>query len=233
MRLLVSVASAVEAAAAVAGGADIVDAKDPRRGALGAVALPVFTSICERVDGAVPVSAAAGDASDETSIEEAAREFTAAGASFVKVGFAGIRTDDHVRRLLGAALHGSPDVIAVAYADWTRAATVSPDEIIDAARDVGARGVLIDTADKRSAGLCDVATPLQIEQWVRTVRAHGLLAAIAGKLTLLDIPPLLFRTAADIVGVRGAACHGGRLGSVSELHVRALRDQITSCAAVS
>ena len=37
MRLLVSVRSADEVAAAMAGGADIIDAKEPARGSLGAV----------------------------------------------------------------------------------------------------------------------------------------------------------------------------------------------------
>src|SRR2546430_2695137 len=37
MRLLVSVRGSVEARAAVAGGADVIDAKDPARGALGPV----------------------------------------------------------------------------------------------------------------------------------------------------------------------------------------------------
>ena len=37
MRLLVSVRSAAEVAAALAGGADIIDAKEPSRGGLGAV----------------------------------------------------------------------------------------------------------------------------------------------------------------------------------------------------
>ncbi len=41
MKLLVSVADAVEAHAALLGGADIIDAKDPTRGALGPCLLPV------------------------------------------------------------------------------------------------------------------------------------------------------------------------------------------------
>ena len=45
MRLLVSVADAAEARAALAGGADIIDAKEPRHGALGAVAPDVLRAI--------------------------------------------------------------------------------------------------------------------------------------------------------------------------------------------
>ena len=45
MRLLVSVASATEASAALAGGADVIDAKNPLAGALGAVSVGVLREI--------------------------------------------------------------------------------------------------------------------------------------------------------------------------------------------
>ncbi|MFL5577756.1 MAG: (5-formylfuran-3-yl)methyl phosphate synthase, partial [Gemmatimonadaceae bacterium] len=65
MHLLVSVSSAAEAAAALAGGADLVDAKDPSAGALGAVSDGALRGIVAAVSGARPVSAALGDARDE------------------------------------------------------------------------------------------------------------------------------------------------------------------------
>ena len=51
MRLLVSVASAPEAAEAIAGGADIIDAKDPLTGAIGAVSSHVLSAIHAAVAG--------------------------------------------------------------------------------------------------------------------------------------------------------------------------------------
>ena len=48
MRLLVSVRSAEEVAAALAGGADIIDAKEPARGSLGAVTATVLSAIAAR-----------------------------------------------------------------------------------------------------------------------------------------------------------------------------------------
>jgi len=62
MRLLVSVRGPVEARAAVAGGADVIDAKDPARGALGPVRLDQLAAIRRVVGAARPVSAALGDA---------------------------------------------------------------------------------------------------------------------------------------------------------------------------
>src|SRR5207249_4629944 len=80
MRLLISVASATDAAAALAGGADLIDAKDVHAGALGRVAPAVLRAIRAVVGGARPVTAALGDADDEATIECAARTFAAGGA---------------------------------------------------------------------------------------------------------------------------------------------------------
>ena len=80
MRLLVSVANAEEASAALEGGADVIDAKDARAGALGAVARDVLQEIYAVVNRARPVTAALGDAADEAAIERDARLYAAAGA---------------------------------------------------------------------------------------------------------------------------------------------------------
>ena len=61
MRLLVSVRNAAEAAAALAGGADIVDAKEPLNGALGPVGHGMLASITATIGGSAPVSAALGE----------------------------------------------------------------------------------------------------------------------------------------------------------------------------
>src|SRR5262249_20292303 len=106
MQLLVSVRSAIEAAAAVDGGADIVDAKDPDRGALGAVSLEVFSEIRAAIGDRRLLSAAIGDAADESAIEGTACRFARAGAAFVKVGFAGVTNPRRVAALASAASRG-------------------------------------------------------------------------------------------------------------------------------
>ena len=73
MKLLVSVRNAIDASAALAGGADIIDAKEPASGALGAVDLATFQHIVAAVADARPVTAALGDAVDEQAIAHTAR----------------------------------------------------------------------------------------------------------------------------------------------------------------
>ena len=228
MRLLVSVTSAEEASAALAGGADVIDAKNPLAGALGAVPVEVLREIHATVAGARLVTAAIGDATDETAIERAAWAFAAAGAALVKVGFAGITSANRVEALIRAAVRGAragdpSGVVAVAYADAERAASLEACAFVDVAARAGASGVLLDTADKSGPGLRELMTPTALARFVAQAHEVGLLVALAGKLTADDLA-VVRDAGADIAGVRGAACDGGRTGRVSSERVALLRE---------
>jgi uncharacterized protein (UPF0264 family) len=227
MKLLVSVANPEDAAAALAGGADFIDAKDPCAGALGAVTMPMLHDIASTIGGARPVTAALGDAIDEISIERAATAYSDAGAELVKIGFAGVTDVVRVSALLRAAVQGTArraGVIAVAYADADRAASPDPRSIVEAAAQAGAAGVLLDTADKDGPGLRALMSPAELTSWVSAVHDAGLLVALAGKLTLDDLT-CVRDAGADVAGVRGAACEGGRRGRVLPDRVSRLRER--------
>jgi hypothetical protein len=228
MQLLVSVASAAEAAAALAGGADFIDAKDPSRGALGAVSEVTLRDIHAAVGCARPVTAALGEAAGEAEIEEAARVFAAAGAAFVKVGFAGIAGVTRAAALTMAAVRGAAagsggrgGVVAVAYADADRVASLPAGALAEVAARAGARGVLLDTADKEGPGLRGLVAPAALARWVAGAHEAGLFVALAGRLTADDLA-FARDAGADIAGVRGAACDGGRTGRVAADKVRSL-----------
>ncbi|HEX9108882.1 MAG TPA: (5-formylfuran-3-yl)methyl phosphate synthase, partial [Longimicrobiales bacterium] len=55
-----------------------------------------------------------------------------------------------------------------------------------------------------------------------TATEYGLLAALAGSLGVAEIARAE-SLGAELVGVRGSACEGGRLGRVREEKVRALK----------
>ena len=228
MQLLVSVRSAEEAIAALDGGADLIDAKDPRAGALGAVSLQALHAIHAAVAGRRPITAAIGDASDEMAVAATARAFAAAGTRFVKIGFGGIASTARIESLAAAALSGAlagaavGGVVLVAYADGDSRTSVTPAALVEIAARVGARGVLLDTADKRGPGLTRLVDQRALAAWVARAHDAGLFAALAGKLAADDL--LVVRdSGADIAGVRGAACEEGRTGRVSAERVRDLR----------
>ncbi len=220
MRLLVSVANAADASAALAGGADLIDAKDPSNGALGAVTLETLRAIHTAVAGTRPLTAALGDAENEADIERAARAFVQAGVSLVKIGFGGVSTIRDIEALMTAGVRGAADagVVAVEYADQC---VGRPGDLIDAAARAGARGVLVDTTDKHAPGILQLLTIPALERWIARAHAAGLFAAVAGKLKAEDLP-IVGDAGADIAGVRGAACEGGRTGHVVVDRVRSL-----------
>ena len=83
--LLVSVRDVDEANAALLGGADIIDIKEPKQGPLGAASLQTIWQIFEFVDGRAPVSAACGELCDGSN--PAASDLPP--LAFVKIGLSG------------------------------------------------------------------------------------------------------------------------------------------------
>lgn len=225
MRLLVSVRSPDEVAAALGGGADIVDAKDPARGALGPVAADVLAAIDERVPVHVPLSVALGDARSAERVDAAvfALRIRRRATAYVKLGFDAVCGGSELPLLRAAAAASawhpaSPRLIAVAYADAGGAAQA----VLRAARHAGAAGILLDTAAKDGRTLLDFWSESLLRDWVRVGRAAGLEVALAGSVGLRDLARVV-ALEPDIIGVRGAACAGGRAGSVEAVRVRALR----------
>jgi (5-formylfuran-3-yl)methyl phosphate synthase len=228
MRLLVSVRSANETTRALQGGADIIDAKEPARGSLGAVDGAVLREIADALSGGLPLSVALGDAGTLDDVNRAVASLERLQTAYLKVGFAGlrdgIRVRDTIRRLAQAAaeLPSRPRVIAVAYADHRPAGSPEPFTVATLAGSAGADGVLLDTWTKDGTDVF-AWMPLPIlKEWTAASRRLGLGVAVAGSITKYSMATAL-ESQPDIVGVRGAACEGGRSGSVSVDRVRALK----------
>jgi uncharacterized protein (UPF0264 family) len=211
MRLLVSVVSAEEARRALAGGADIVDVKDPREGALGAPAPRVLSEVIRVVGAAAPVSVALGDLPNlPHTAALAARGAALSGAAYVKVGLRGVRELDGAVALTRAVADGvgsQSAVIAAAYADADALdpPSLAPGWLPELVERAGISGALVDTFVKDGRGLYGWLTESQLAELI--VRTHEANAsfAVAGQLTRSQ----LCRVAADVVGVRSAVCHGG------------------------
>lgn len=231
MPLLVSLRSGDEVADALAGGADIIDAKEPGNGSLGAVAPTVLREIAAAVPPTVPLSVALGDLVTPDAVVEA----VAAGCPpprraplYLKLGFAGESSPRRVRVLIAAALNAAertvarPVIVPVAYADWSGAGSLPPEEVLTLALSAGARAFLLDTYIKEGRGLFDRMDYQRVRSLAARGREAGSLVGIAGSLDLGSIE----RAArlADVVGVRGAACVGGRSGRVDASLVRRLRE---------
>lgn len=221
--LLASVRTLDEAILAVENGADIIDLKDPRAGALGALPLALIEKVVAHVRslGDAPVSATIGDL-DDGEIDEMTRRVTATaqtGVDFVKVG---IVRGPHARATLARLADLPARVVPLFLADEGLDL-----DLIERACAAGFPIVMVDTADKHAGSLFDcVAVPV-LQAMLDTVRAAGARAGLAGSLRA-DHVPLLRTLAPSIAGFRGALCEGNRTGSLVGAKVRALRAALPS-----
>jgi len=235
MRLLVSVQDAEEASAALAGGAEVIDAKDPAAGSLGQVSAGALVAIGEAVPPGIRLSAALGDVA---SLEDVAAAFgrIAVPVNYVKLGFRGLTDQIMVEDLLAEAVHlardlpARPAVIAVAYADHQRAESLPPDSFQFIVPEVGADGLLVDTCFKDRGTLFDHCRGADLADIAAALAPHELTFALGGSLGAADVRAA-WDAGATIFGVRGAACEGGRNGRVTERRVRQLAEAVRGCSA--
>jgi uncharacterized protein (UPF0264 family) len=212
--LLVSVRSADEVEAALAGGADLIDVKDPTKGALGMAEAEVVAAVVEKVRGKVPVSAALGEWSPNAITE--AHWHLELKLNYVKWGLAGYTHGPawgedllDTRRQLPVGM----EMVAVAYADWERAKSVPPAEVVKFAKRFRFRAFLLDTWAKDSKTLLDVLKPTEVAELVESVKRTGTLAAIGGSLRPEQMK-VLKGVSPDYVAVRGSACAAGKRDGV-------------------
>jgi hypothetical protein len=215
-----------EAGEAVAGGAGILDLKNPAEGSLGAAHPKLVSEICHRYGGTLPVSVAIGDFPHRPNgAALAALGAAEMGADYIKVGLLGSQSERQAVELLatiGEALawRGSKaKLIAAAYADYWEAGTLEPCLLPAAARSAQAAGCMIDTLRKDGACLFDFLDQERLGEFVAECRHDGLLCALAGSLKPCHAP-VLRGLGPDIVGVRGAVCHSGvRSGNIDRRKV--------------
>src|SRR2546427_8906467 len=170
MQLLISVAGPAEARAALRGGADVIDAKCPWRGALGPVSVQRLAAIRAAVAGARPLSAAVGDATSEDAVAGSVAAALSVGVAFVKLGLAGVTSEARADRLAGAARRAAGTAVVTplvlgAYADLRRAAGLPPARVVTVAAGSRAAGVLVYPATQR-APLFAVESPAGVAAWV-------------------------------------------------------------------
>ncbi|MEH3118563.1 MAG: (5-formylfuran-3-yl)methyl phosphate synthase [Methylorubrum populi] len=197
-RLLVSVRGPDEALVALRAGADLIDAKDPERGALGALPPETVRAIAERVAGAAVTSAVAGDGTGRE-IAAAVAALAATGVDFIKIA---VRAADDAG-LRRAAAQAPGRVVGVLFAEDGVGESV-PRRLAAA----GFAGAMIDTSGKSGTALPALTTPARLAAFVAACGAHGLMSGLAGSLGLADIPALA-ALGPGYLGFRGGLCRDG------------------------
>jgi (5-formylfuran-3-yl)methyl phosphate synthase len=225
--LLVSVRSVDEVEAALAGGADLIDVKEPAKGPLAPAEAEVVAAVIARVKGRMPVSAALGEWSPNAITD--AHWHLELKLNYVKWGLAGYSPrpgwgEDllDTRRELPVGM----EMVAVAYADWERAKSVPVAEMVRFAKRFRFKAFLLDTWGKDGKTLLDFTTPAEVAELVESLKRVETTVAIGGSLRP-EHAKQLKAAAPDYYAVRSSVCAAGkRDGVIDAARVKKWKDAI-------
>ncbi|PHR93082.1 MAG: hypothetical protein COA78_33055 [Blastopirellula sp.] len=210
-QLMVSVRSVEEMREALAGGADLIDIKEPNLGSLGAASSSVWEAIAQELnDHSTLLSIALGELTELDAVQECCP--IPARVNYAKVALAGCQTMDDWQAQLQNVFRKFPNntgQVAVHYADHHKAASPAFDQILQFATEQNCKALLIDTFDKQTGSLFEIVTKTQVQQWVNSAKIAGLKCVLAGSLGKSNVQDALSMQA-DVIAVRGAVCRGSR-----------------------
>jgi uncharacterized protein (UPF0264 family) len=198
-----------EAIAALSGGADLIDVKEPRKGPLGRAEIEIVRAIVGTVGSKAPVSAALGELGDISL--PVYKSYAGLGLRFVKLGLSRCGDRQWRRGLLDIRdnLGGETLLVPSAYADYDSVAAPSIEEVESFAREHHFSHFLIDTYHKDGRSLLDHPEACSFLNRLRQLQDQGgIEVALAGSLQLRQIAEVMqYRPA--WIAVRGAACRNG------------------------
>ncbi|MCX8150275.1 MAG: (5-formylfuran-3-yl)methyl phosphate synthase [Candidatus Bathyarchaeota archaeon] len=230
MKLLVSPTDEKEALEAIAGGADIVDVKNPKEGTLGASFPWIIKRVREITPKNIEVSCTIGDLPNLPGTAAlSALGAATLGVSYIKAGLYGVKNKDEAVVLMKnitravKAFDASIKVVATGYADAERISAVDPLLVPVIAHIAECDVAMVDTAVKDGKTLLDFLHQHQLQTFIDEAHTLNLKVALAGSVKKEHLP-LLYKLGTDIVGVRGAACTNGdrKSGQITRQRVREL-----------
>ncbi len=199
IQMLASVTNLQEAQMVLEADVDIIDLKNPKLGALGAIGIPDVCDIVRHINGKKMVSATIGDLPMEAEIIAAAVEsMVKTGVDIVKIGFFGQELHHAcVNALKPLSQH---KLVAVLMADQ------NPNiEILSLLKEAGFYGAMLDTASKNGQTLLDCMLHNDLQRFVSQAHTIGLKFGLAGSLSAQQVE-ILSSLKPDYLGFRGALC---------------------------
>ena len=202
VKWLASVQSVREAQALLPISPDILDIKDPTKGALGALNVDKVREIVSIIAGRCLTSATIGDLPMQASIISAAMTLMAtSGVDYIKVAvFPDAQLSQCLHDLADSIKTLRIPVIAVIFADKPINMSYMP-----LLAQHGFYGVIVDTAIKNSGHLLNYWDINILTTFIATAQRHQLICGLAGALRADDIQALI-PLGADYLGFRSALC---------------------------
>jgi uncharacterized protein (UPF0264 family) len=223
MKLLVSVRSTQEAVAAMEGSADVIDVKEPLRGALGRADDCIVEEIAKIVRPRKLLSAAMGELKHWHNSFPSDRLL-----SYMKWGLSECEGGGWREMLLTLRRSTSSTVVPAAYADAHLAGSPAIEEVADFVIEERFPLMLIDTWTKNAGDLFSWLKPDSLMDLCKRLKLEGVKLAIAGSLTLERLQFIRMMDV-DVVGVRGAVCTANdRTGQVDACRVKEFKAALDS-----
>lgn len=221
IRLLTSVRDLDEARDAAAAGADFIDLKEPRAGALGALPATCITAVVQelrmRYPG-MPISATIGDQQpgDDAAIAHHAAVIGRCGVDYVKAGVTpGPAARETLTRMRALPWKLVPVLLCDDGLDLT---------LVEHACELRFAAVMADTA-RKTGSLFNCVSLAVLGSMVEIARANEVMVGLAGALRLEHLSRLR-ALGPDFAGFRSALCDGPRTGRLEAARVCTLRAQL-------
>lgn len=203
---------------------DILDMKDPSKGALGALSVDIVADIVTLVDGQCLTSATVGDLKMEAQlIGKAITTMAQSNVDYVKIGlFPDKALPDCIEELKQTIKSLKTPVIAVLFADKNYNI-----DLIPLLKLAGFQGIMIDTATKKGQNLLDHWDSDLLTHFVTSVHQQKMLCGLAGALQIKDIHTLK-QYHPDYLGFRSALCTQSRTSPLQLELAKQVQQTVTS-----
>ena len=218
-KVLASIKNLSEAKLLINTEIDIIDLKDPTKGALGRLSTNDIKNIVDFISKKKLVSSTVGDLpNDKAMISKNVDEISKTDVDFIKIG---VYEKKYIKTL--SQISCNKKLIAVFFAD--KFLPSKNDMMI--LRASGFYGVMIDTANKKSGNLFDHTTYNVINKFLKIATSLKLMAGIAGSINESHINDLL-QLNPNYMGFRGALCKNKKIrnSNISVIAVKNITNKI-------
>ena len=214
-KILASIKDLSEAKILMGTDIDIIDLKDPSKGALGRLKKNDIEIIVNFINKKKLTSSTVGDLpNDKELISKNVNEISLTNVDFIKIG---VYDNDYIKTLCN--IKSSKKLIAVFFADRF---LPTKDEIRDL-KNSGFSGVMVDTSNKKSGNLFNHVTYSQINNFLTVAKNINLLTGIAGSINKTHIGEII-KLNPNYMGFRGALCENNtiRSSNISAINVNSI-----------
>lgn len=223
VQMLASVSNLDEVALALSAGVDIIDLKNPNKGALGALAIDEITEIVKLVDGKCPISATIGDLSTIDEVISPIQATIETRVDIVKIGFFE-SMDCHALIQAVAPYTKKQKIIAVLFAESFQNFSILP--LLKVA---GFYGVMLDTANKNGKHLLNYLNLATLNTFVLQAKELKLEVGLAGALRESQVTDLS-KLQPNYLGFRSALCQQNqRTNILNEYKISHIKQLLQKC----